>query len=149
MKTALEVCEDKKSLEYAQLCNTFSCVEVERGNPKHSLELLEPSIAIRRELLGESHLELANSLSNYGNSTLQAYATPDAVEQALHYTKLAHTIDDMQPEEERVKIAYIRYVNLSRTYRYLGRFQEAMRFALLARENVKVVFPPGSHFEAT
>ena len=149
MTTALEVCEDKNSLDYAHLCNTYASVEVERGNAKHSLELLEQCIPIRRELLGECHLELANSLSNYGNAVIQAYATPDSIKQALQFYKQAHAIDNMQPEEERVKIAYVRYANLSRAYRYLGQYENAMKFALLGRRDVMKVFPPASHFEAT
>ena len=68
MKTAFEVCKDKNGLDYAHLCNTHACVQVERGKAYEAISLIDKAIAIRTKILGPTHVETAHSYNNYANS---------------------------------------------------------------------------------
>ena len=147
MKTAWDVCEDKQGLDFAHLCNTHSCIETERGNTEKSLAMLDTAIEIRRRLLGDDHPELAHSYNNYANAILQAYATPQAAEEAIVFYLKAIAIDDKQPEDERLKVAYVRYLNISRAYLILGNYETALQYVDLGEKSVFSFFEPGSFLE--
>ncbi|KAJ5729079.1 Tetratricopeptide-like helical [Penicillium malachiteum] len=149
MQTAFEVCEDKDGLEYAHLCNTHSCVQVERGKADEASRLLNKAIQIRSKLLGENHVETAHSYCNYGNAVQQAYETPNSIQEALSYYQKAMEIDKLLPPEEVIKFSYARFLNASRAYRLLKQYDVGLNYVDLAAKSVLHMFGPDSHFGAT
>ena len=140
MKTAFEVCKDKNGLDYAHLCNTHACVQVERGKAYEAISLIDKAIAIRTKILGPTHVETAHSYNNYANSVQQAYKTPDSINEALAYYLKTIEIDNLQPPDERIKLSYIRHLNISRVYRLLGQYDVGLSHVELAEESVLHMF---------
>jgi tetratricopeptide (TPR) repeat protein len=147
MKAAWDICDDKQGLDFAHLCNTHGCIETERGNTDKSLGYLDTAIGIRRRLLGDDHIELAHSYNNYANAILQAYATPHAAEDAIVFYLKAIVITNKQPEEQRLKVEYVWYLNISRAYLVLGQLDVALQYVDLGEKSVFSFFEPGSFLD--
>ena len=148
MDTALDVCEEKDSLDYSHLCNHLGCNEYERAHPELARPYLTKSLEIRETLLPADHPELANSYNNYGNLVLQEFQE-GAPQEAVRLFEKAVAIDLLQPEVESSKIMHIRHFNLGKSYWLLGKFPEALTNITAARDFAIRTFGPSCHFEGT
>lgn len=149
MDTAFASCEAVNEVDFAHLCNTHACVQVERGKAEAALNLLSDALKIRVKLLGESHIDTGHTYNNLGNSTQQAYASENAISEAVAYYRKAINIFEGAAEAERIKFSYIPLLNISRAYRLLGQHEIALKHVDKAKESVIATFPAGSFFDAT
>lgn len=148
MDTALTVCEDKDSLIYAHLCNSYGCMESERSHVGVAIPLMLKSLEIRQKLLPADHFELANSYNNYGNTIMQGFLTPDAFQQASDLHQKSMDIFLTKSQAEKDEIMYIPMFSGSRSARLLGDYAKALRLAEGSREYVLKKFGANTFFDA-
>ena len=149
MKTAFESCEDQNGLDYAHLCNTHACVQVERGKADAAKDLLDDALRIRSSILGLQHIETGHSWNNYGNALQQEYLDEAAPAKAAdYYINSMNTQFSAEPGE-RLRISYPVLLNISRAYRLMHKYDLGLEYIAKAEESVAATFPKGTHFDAT
>ncbi|TAQ87148.1 hypothetical protein B7494_g4534 [Chlorociboria aeruginascens] len=148
MNTAFKVCEDKESLLYAHLCNSYGCMESERGLGEVAIPMMLKCLEIREKLLPSDHIELANIYNNYGNTVEQAYLTPDAFQRASDLHKKGYEIYSKLPLAAQDEVMYIPYLSWARSSRMLGDYKNALEYSRIGREYVIKKFGAGSFFDA-
>jgi hypothetical protein len=134
MDVAMDLCEEKDSLIYANLANSLGCSEYERGNVETSRQHIEHSLDIRLKILDKDHVEVGNSYNNYGNLILQELK-PGACEEAIKYYYLTQEIFEKQPPEIADRLLHLPHTNLSRAMRVLKRYDEAIYHAEESRKS--------------
>jgi hypothetical protein len=82
---ALEVCEDKESLLYAELCNTVGQVECERDRAHAARPYLVKSRIIQEQKLSKNPEELSNLYKNYANMLNMEWKDDTAPDEALKF----------------------------------------------------------------
>lgn len=147
MRTAMEICEDKDGLTWANLANSLGCTETERGHVASAHAYIERTLQIRQKLLPEDHEDIANSYNNYANIILLDLQ-PGACEKATDYYFRAIEIFSKAPEENKNKIPlHVPHTNISRAMRLLKRYDEAIKHANLSRSCAVAILGPGNHFD--
>lgn len=149
MDVAFESCEDKESLDYAHLCNTWGCLQVERGRAQEAKKVLEDCLDIRRRVLDEDHVEIANIWNNLGNDVLQIYDSEEAMAEAIKCWQKALDIYYKAPLEQQAELVFASLLNITRAYRLAGNMEQATKYMELTDEAIRTAFPPGGHWEAT
>ena len=149
MDVAFESCEDKESLDYAHLCSTWGCLQIERGRAREAKKVLEDCLNIRCKLLDEDHVEIANIWNNLGNDVLQIYDSEEATAEAITCWQKALEIYYKAPVEEQAELLFASLLNITRAYRLAGDMEQATKYMELTDEAIQIAFPLGGHWEAT
>lgn len=80
LQIACDACEDKHSLTFAYLCNTYVTVAVDQNNMTQGQDYSEKAIAIREKMLAPDDLDLAVSYNNYANALLNEGKFEDSLQ---------------------------------------------------------------------
>jgi tetratricopeptide (TPR) repeat protein len=147
MNMAIEVCEDKESIEYAHLCNTAGCCEYERSHVKEAYPFMDESRRIREKLLPWNDPELADTYNNYANLVLQDFK-PGALDEALKLYSRALEIDETQPLEVKSKVLHLKHQNLGLVFNLRGDYEKAIYHVQLAAEYSRKTFGDVAHHVA-
>lgn len=145
MHTAMEICEDKEGLVYANLANSLGCMECERGHIADAYTYTSAGLRIRQNLLPKDHVEIANSLNNYAN-IIFLEMKDGACEKALALYKQCIDIC-MKHEDHRKKFLHVPHTNMSRVTRILKRFDESVEDANISRQYAVAQLGADCHFD--
>lgn len=145
MHTAMELCEDRESLVYANLANSLGQMECERSHIEEAHKYMDKSLQIRKALLPKDHVEIANGLNNYANILFQELK-PGACEEALRLYDESITIS-MRDEVHRKKFLHIPHTNISRVLRVLKRYDESIEHANKSRSYAIAQMGAMTHFD--
>jgi tetratricopeptide (TPR) repeat protein len=146
---ALDFCEDKESLLYADLCNTVGQVECERGRAHAARPYLVKSRSIREKKLPKDSEELSDLYNNYANMVNVEWKDDAALDEALKLYERALTIDETKPLAERSKVLHTRHLNFGTLYTCQGRYTEALEQLKLGHKYCLETFGAGTHWDAT
>ncbi|KAI0868906.1 hypothetical protein GGS24DRAFT_512674 [Hypoxylon argillaceum] len=113
LSIGLQTCTDRNSLLYANLINIQGIIAATRNRTTAAHPLLEESCRIRRSLLGENHMLVANSYTNLANVMLAKAEYLEAIE----FHKKAIAIDSQSKLNE---FQCIRYINLGSVFMFQG-----------------------------
>lgn len=144
LNTAFTLYTDEQTLIYAHLLNTAAYLRDKRNQGKEAMEYYEKSYKIRKDLLGPTHEEVANTLNNMGLAHLTLCQYEDA---ALKFSN-AISIDMTKPENERSQILHIRHLNLGAAYRCQRQFDKARVHVEIGRQHAIKTFGPETHYDA-
>ncbi|KAL8902975.1 MAG: hypothetical protein Q9207_004248 [Kuettlingeria erythrocarpa] len=145
MRTALELCEDKEGLVYANLANSLGSMECERGHVEEAYKYANKSLQIRKALLPPDHVEVANGLNNYANIVFQELK-PSACEKALELYDECIAIS-MKDEVHRQKFLHIPHTNIARVLRVLKRYDDSIEHANMSRSYAIAQMGEMTHFD--
>ena len=145
MRTAMQVCEDKESLVYANLANSLGQMECERSHVAEAHKYMDASLQIRQRLLPSDHVEIANGLNNYANIIFLELA-PGACEKALEMYQQCIDIT-MKHENHQKKFLHIPHTNISRVMGVLRRYDESIQHANLSRKYAVAQMGSNTHFD--
>ena len=146
MRTAMELCEDKEGLVYANLANSLGLTECERSHVADAHEYMDESLRIRQKLLPKNHAEIANSLNNYANIILQDLR-PGACEKAIKLYDECIAICMTRPEVARNKFLHIPHTNISRALRIMKKYDESIEHANISRSYAVAHLGSFTHFD--
>jgi tetratricopeptide (TPR) repeat protein len=146
---AEQVCENKRSELYAQICNTAGVAEMERGHLKSAKSLLQSVRDMREEMLPENHVDLADIYSTYGNLVMTGMKSKDDLNEVERLFDGALEIDRLNGKEHCDSIMHIRIGNNGVLYNLQGRHEKAIEYIELGRDYAIKLFGKNSHFDAT
>ena len=145
MRTAMELCEDKEGLVYANLANSLGQMECERSHVGEAYGYMEKSLKIRRTLLPEDHVEIANTINNYANIVFQELK-PGACEKALKLYDECIAIC-MKDDEHRKKFLHVPHTNIARVLGVLKKHDESIQHANTSRAYAVAQMGAMTHFD--
>ena len=112
------------TIEAASLLNKAGTYLSERGRYDEAIQLIRPALAIRRQRLGEIHLNVAQSL----NALAEAYDTQGKYSEAEPLYQQVLTIREQLLDPTHISIAHC-LSNLAWLYRELGKYSQAEAYA--------------------
>ncbi|KAJ5289135.1 hypothetical protein N7478_002165 [Penicillium angulare] len=119
LKIAMNICRDKSSLLYAQLCNNLGVIYFDWNDLFECKKHLQECLSIRVSLLEPNHIELANIYSNLAGM----HAADGNLDEALRLYTMCDDIRSQTPTEGY----YYRNLELARdnTTRATQKFEDA------------------------
>ena len=145
MQTAMQLCEDKEGLIYANLANSLGQMECERGHIAEAYKYMGASLQIRQRLLPNDHVEIANGFNNYANIVFLELK-PGGCEKALEMYQQSIDIT-MKHENHRKKFLHIPHTNIARVMGVLKRYDESIEHANLSRKYAIPQMGSFTHFD--
>ena len=128
----LKVCDDKKSLLYADFLNTAGILAGTRKQSKEAYNKFEESRKLRTTLLPETHVLVANIYNNLGNELLALGSSEDALQKYVKAIK----IDEQNPKDE--ELCY-RHLNIASAHMFSYRFVQAKEEIEIGRKRASEI----------
>ncbi|KAI0110861.1 P-loop containing nucleoside triphosphate hydrolase protein [Nemania sp. FL0031] len=123
LNIAADACEDKESLEFAWLCNTFVCVAVDENDHATARSYSEKAISIREAKLEPTAIDLVNSYNNYGNTLNNECKYDEAI---VSFKKAYNVLKDVRIGQDNIIYCNLTSLNMARSYALKGDTDNAL-----------------------